>query len=225
MATTILITGANKGIGYALAETLAKQPDTRILLTARNPETGEAAARRLGVEFYPLDVASADSVEHLRRDLPIDSLDVLINNAGIWGGDAQAFPKLNLDTLRTVLETNLYGAINLTQTLLPRLQAASQARVLNISSGLGQFQDVGPGSLAYRVSKAALNMFTANAAAELAGTSVKIVSVCPGWVQTDMGGAQASLTPEESAARIVPLLSRSDLESGRFYRYGKQISF
>ena len=222
---TILITGANKGIGFALAKHLAKQPETRLLLTARNPEAGQAAADELRVEFYPLDVASPDSVEHLKRDLALDSLDGLINNAGVYGGDRQRFPNLDLNTLRQVLETNLYGVINLTQTLLPLLKAAPEARILNISSGMGQFQDVGPGALAYRISKAALNMFTANAAVELQGTNVKIVSVCPGWVRTDMSGAGANLTPEDSAARIAPLLNKSDLESGRFYRHGEQISF
>lgn len=222
---TILITGANKGIGYALAKHLAKRPDTQVLLTARDPEAGQAAADELGVEFYSLDVSSPDSIDHLRCDLALESLDVLINNAGIWGGNRQSFFDLSLDTLREVLETNLYGAINLTQSLLPLLKAAPEARVLNISSGMGQFQNVGPGALAYRISKAALNMFTASAAAELADTNVKVVSVCPGWVRTDMGGPNANLTPDESAARIVPLLSKTNLESGKFYRYGEQISY
>ena len=222
---TILITGASRGIGYALAAALAAQPGTRVFLTARNPETGQAAAERVGAEFLPLDVASRGSIEHLRRDLPVDSLDVLVNNAGIYGGDEQSFPNLNPELLRNVLETNLYGAIELSQALLPRLHASPAGRILNVSSGMGQFQDVGPGALAYRISKAALNMFTANAAAELAGSSVKIVSVCPGWVQTDMGGPRASLTPEESAERILPLLSMDNLRSGKFYRYGEPINF
>ena len=221
----ILITGANQGIGLALATELAKDSTNQVIVTARRAEEGERVASQIGADFYSLDVTSNDSVKHLVKDLKIDSLDVLINNAGIWGEGEQNFPTLNLESLRQVMETNLYGVINVTQKLFPRLQKSSGARILNISSGLGQFQDVGPGSLAYRASKAALNMFTANAAAELKDSPVKIVSVCPGWVQTHMGGPNATLTPEEAAGKITPLVTKPDLESGKFYRFGKVIDW
>lgn len=220
-----IITGANKGIGYAIAKQLSKNENIKVILTARKGKEGQQAADELGAEFLQLDITNGESVDSFIKNLPVNQVDYLINNAGIYGGDLQRFPDADLEVIKNVMETNVYGHINVTQKLLDMLRKSPDARIINISSGMGQFQDVGGGALAYRMSKAALNMFTANAAAELSGTNVKIVAVCPGWVQTDMGGQNASISAEESAARIIPLLEDPNLQSGEFYRYGKVVGW
>ena len=226
-----VVTGANRGIGLEICRQLA-QRNYEVILTARRPDAAEAAARSLAshgsVRPYSLDVRSDSSVREFADfiDREYGRLNVLINNAGIMPEDGQKTGLLEvpLDTVREVLETNTYGPLRLVRSLHGSLQTGNPARIVNISSGLGQLSDMGGGNLAYRVSKTALNALTRIMAAELSGMFVN--SVCPGWVRTDMGGAAAPRSVETGADTPVWLATDPDLrESGAFFRDRKRIEW
>jgi NAD(P)-dependent dehydrogenase (short-subunit alcohol dehydrogenase family) len=150
-------------------------------------------------------------------------LDVLINNAGIIAkGEAPAL-KVGLPVIRTTLETNMLGPLHLAQSLVPLLRHGTSARIVNMSSGMGELGDNSGGHAAYRISKTALNAVSAILAAELRGT-IAVNSMCPGWVKTDMGGAGADRDVAEGADTAVWLaLDAPDKLTGKFVRDRKVI--
>lgn len=195
-ARTVLITGANRGLGYEFARQYAAD-GWQVIGTAREPaEAKELAA--LGVRVMALDVADPASIERLAAELRAQPVDLLINNAGI-------FPRFNTlaetdfgDVART-LAVNTIGPMRVTHALLPNLRLGTDKRIVSISSGLGSIAGNDSGRYyGYRESKAGLNMFTRSLAAELADEGFTCVVMSPGWVQTDMGGPNATLTPEQS---------------------------
>jgi NAD(P)-dependent dehydrogenase (short-subunit alcohol dehydrogenase family) len=210
MEGVAVVTGANRGLGLEIARQLAHR-GLRVVLTARDPRSGEAAAQRLAangldVAFCPLDVTSPDQAYALARAVADrhGRLDVLVNNAGVLvdpkGSRALT---LDLDVLRRTLETNVIGLLGVTQALAPLLEGGGHGRVVNLSSGLGQIAGMGVGTPAYRVSKAAVNVLTIMLAQELAPHGVKVNAVCPGWVRTDLGGPHATRSVEEGADTAV----------------------
>jgi NAD(P)-dependent dehydrogenase (short-subunit alcohol dehydrogenase family) len=225
----IVVTGANRGIGFEICRQLAAR-GARVVLTARNATAGAAAikklaAQRLPAVFQPLDVTDARAVVAL-RDFLKDSygrLDVLINNAGIIAkGEAPAL-KIDLAAIRSTLETNALAPLHLAQTLVPLLKRSKSARIVNMSSGMGALADNDGGCAAYRISKTALNAVTAILAAELRG-AVAVNSVCPGWVKTDMGGPNAEVEVVEGADTAVWLaLDAPQSLTGKFVRDRKVI--
>jgi len=232
-----VVTGANRGIGKATAKGLAEQGFT-VVMTARDARAGEEARAELAaggadVVLRRLDVSRSDEADALARWLEeqYGRVDVLINNAGIMSEKRSAPPERSSDPLRvsptTVMEhfnVNTLGAVRLIQALAPLM--GDDARIVNVSSGLGQLSDMGGGHLGYRLSKAALNATTRIFAHELGGRGVKVYSMCPGWVQTRMGGDSAPRSPEEGADTAVWLATAEPApESGRFYRNRKAIAW
>ncbi|MEW5890116.1 MAG: SDR family oxidoreductase [Pseudomonadota bacterium] len=228
-----VVTGANRGIGREIARQLAACGLT-VVLTSRDPARGRAAAEALARDYptllyHPLDVTKQHSVDALRDWLQshLGRADVLVNNAGVMlDGGGRRIADLSLDVLQATLEVNLYGALRVTQALLPMMRRHRYGRIVNLSSGLGQLADMGSGTPAYRISKTALNAFTRILAAELEGTNIKVNSLCPGWVRTDLGGPNAPRSVEEGADTAVWLATLPDKgPSGGFFRDRKRIAW
>lgn len=212
---TVLVTGANRGLGLEFARQLVAAGAT-VIGTARDPAAaGELAA--LGARVEPLDVTDPASVAALARRLEGVRLDALLNNAGYFGhrGSVAA---LDPETARREYEVNALGPLRVTQALLPQLRLGSLKLVMNMSSGMGSLERAGSGGAAgYRASKAALNMLTVVLAAELKDEGFVCVAMSPGWVRTDMGGQGASLAPQESVRGMLAVLGAlGPGDSGRF---------
>jgi NAD(P)-dependent dehydrogenase (short-subunit alcohol dehydrogenase family) len=221
-----LVTGANRGIGLEIARQLAAA-ELRVLLGCRDPGKSEAAVAQLAreglaVSALALDVSDPAGIGRARSviEQEFGRLDVLVNNAGILiDPKGVSLQLLDAEILRATLETNLIGAMRTTQALLPLMLRGGYGRIVNLSSGLGQLEQMQAGTPAYRISKTALNALTRILAAELAGTNVKINAMCPGWVRTDMGGAQAERSVEEGADTALWLATLADDgPSGGFFR-------
>lgn len=223
MPTTTLVTGANRGIGLELARRLAADGH-RVLATCRDPERADELRGLAGsadVEVLTLEVTDPDSVASLVAAVGDRPLDVLVNNAGVKGGDHQsAADGVDLDDWAHVLAVNALAPVRLTLALRGHLARAERPRVVTISSQMGSLDNGGRGWIAYRSSKAAVNMAMRNLAVELADDGIVVVPVHPGWVRTDMGGPAASLSPEESAAGLARLIDGLTMEqSGRFWTW------
>ncbi len=225
MAKIVLITGANKGIGFEVARQLGRAGFT-VLLGARDTSRGDQAAAQLRQEG--LDVRSvavdlnqaAASGAALAKQIgeEFGHLDVLINNAAIFDASDGPASAVGVDILRRTFETNFFGTVAFTQPLLPLLRAAGKARIVNVSSGLGSLavnsDTTSPfyhaKALAYNASKAALNMFTVDLAYDLRDTDIKVNSACPGYTATDMNNHSGPQTLGEGAVAIVRLAQLPD---------------
>ncbi|MBI2959994.1 MAG: SDR family oxidoreductase [Betaproteobacteria bacterium] len=228
-----VITGASRGLGRAAARRLALEGHL-VVATARNPADLEALRSELSraghpIECRPLDVTEEHSAAALAKWLGerYGRVDALINSAAIsLDRYSTSVLDLPLDTLRRTLETNLFGVLRVTQALMPLLRASRAGRVVNLSSGLGQLADMASGVPAYRISKTALNAVTRILATEMAGSPIKVNSVCPGWCRTDMGGAAAPRSPEEGIDTVVWLATLpEDGPSGGFFRDRQPIAW
>jgi NAD(P)-dependent dehydrogenase (short-subunit alcohol dehydrogenase family) len=219
-----LVSGSNRGIGREVARQLAGLGH-HVIVTARDRDAAADTARalsdrgRLSVQAEQLDVTDAESVESLAKRLRVEPgrLDVLVNNAGVTGEWSTTAATAPLDDAHHTMETNLFGAWRLTQSVLPLLRRSPSARIVNVSSGAGQLTDMNGGYPGYRVSKTALNALTQILSNEEPGMLVK--SMCPGWVRTDMGGASAPRSVEEGADTAVWLATLpDDGPTGGFFR-------
>ena len=214
-ARVALVTGGNRGIGFAICRQLASQGYT-VLLASRDRGRGARAAEQLSqfgtVLPVVIDVAAADAGDALRRAVSAQGgrLDALINNAGILIDESRGILDADFGDLQGTLETNLYGPLRLAQAATPIMRARGYGRIVNVSSEMGQLADMGADSPAYRLSKTALNSVTAMLAAATRGENILVNSCCPGWVRTDMGGAAASLSPDEGADTPVWLATLPD---------------
>lgn len=225
--TITVITGASRGLGRAAVRRLAGVEGHRVVATARNradlePLQSELHLAGHRIECRQLDVTDDHSVDALRKWLSerFGRVDALINNAAISIDHySTSLLELPLESLRTTLETNLFGVLRVTQALVPLMRASRAGRVVNLSSGMGQLSDMGAGVPAYRISKTALNALTRILAVEMAGSSIKVNSVCPGWCRTDLGGPDAPRSPEEGIDTVVWLATLpEDGPSGGFFR-------
>ena len=224
---SILITGANRGIGFELTRQFLKD-DTRIFATCRNPERADALselARQNAdrVTVLQLDVSDEASIDAAMKAVAakVYALDLLINNAGIGGDDhARIMGQLTSSEVNHVIRTNAVAPLIVTQAFRDLLKKGENPRVVMISSGLGSLQRTGGVSYAYRMSKAAMNMAARVLAFDSAMAGITTVTMNPGWVQTDMGGPSAALKPEESGKALRALINRlSPADAGKFFQY------
>jgi len=203
---TVLVTGANRGIGYALTKVLIDS-EFQVLAGCRDPENAiglrKLASSRL-MKILPIDVSSDESVAAAAQNAP-DRVDIIVNNAGVMPDHGnERITDIDLNHFRTAFEVNVLGCARVIRSFLPLLRRSNRPRILNVSSGLGSIAERDSSSYyAYAVSKAALNMLTRSIAFELAPEGITIVAISPGWVRTDMGGEDADISPEESASAIV----------------------
>ncbi len=204
--STVLITGANRGIGLALARSYANAGDT-VIATARDPKAAPELAAT-GVRIEACDVANAASVDALAARLGGQPIDLLINNAGI--GDRAGVDDLDFDTFERVLAVNTIAPVRVLSALRANLAAGSAPMAANISSQLGSIANTaGDMGLAYRVSKAGLNMALRSAAAAFSADGITLLALHPGWVSTDMGGEKAPVTPTESARGLKRVIAEA----------------
>jgi NAD(P)-dependent dehydrogenase (short-subunit alcohol dehydrogenase family) len=225
---TALVTGANKGIGFEVARQLARQ-GIRVFLGARNEKAGRAATEKLrdegDVVFLKIDISDVDSIRAAAEEFArqSDRLDVLVNNAGILLDEDKSALTITPDIFETTLRTNTLGPWLVAQAFAPLLTKSPAARIVNVSSGGGQLDGGADGwAPGYCVSKTALNGVTVQLAAAL--PKVAVNSVCPGWVRTEMGGANADRSVGEGAATIVWLATDAPHDlTGKFVKDRKVI--
>jgi NAD(P)-dependent dehydrogenase (short-subunit alcohol dehydrogenase family) len=210
-----LVSGASRGIGAEIARQLAAKHGFLVFAGARNPSDVETLD---GIEPIELDVTDQASVDAARERIEADPgrLDGLVNNAGVYG-DPIGVVDYDLERAHEVLEINTFGPWRLIEAFVPLLRRSEHPRVVNVSSGAGQLSDMNGGRAAYRVSKAALNALTRTLASDERG--IKVNTMCPGWVRTDMGGPAAPRSLEEGADTAVWLATMpDDGPSGGFFR-------
>ncbi len=226
---TALVTGANKGIGHEVARQLMAK-GFHVFVGARNRGAGRAVAHAIAknggkATFLEIDVANNASVTAAAREFSkiADHLDVLVNNAGIVVDGDSAVLEISDELLRKTLETNTLGALRVTRAFAPLLAKSKKPRVINVSSGGGQLTGGADGwAPGYCISKTALNGVTSQLAAALPKFAVN--SVCPGWVQTDMGGKNATRSVGQGADTIVWLATDAPQKlTGKFLRDRKEI--
>lgn len=224
--TTILITGANRGIGLGLAKH-ASERGYSVIGTARNPDQADELKAVASI-VEQLHTDSAESVASLAERLAGEPIDILVNNAGIFPHECDDINDLDLEAFERAIQTNTMGPIMLTRALISNLEQSERKSVVSITSNLGSITDASKGQmgfLGYRTSKAALNMANATMAHQLKPKGISCVVVHPGWVQTDMGGQAAPLTPEQSTSSIMDTIDGLSIEdTGRFVDYrGKEM--
>jgi len=203
-----LVTGGNRGIGLEVCRQLAAK-GLRVILTARDPAKAKAAAASLGgagrVVAATLDVTDLPSARRLADDLAAQGVhvDVLVNNAAVLVAESAGAMETPIAEFRRTFDTNVFGAISVSQAFVPGMVSRKYGRVVNVSSLAGQLSSMGTYAPAYSMSKSALNAFTRQLAGATKGTGVLVNSACPGWVRTDMGGPGAPKSVEEGADTIV----------------------
>ena len=214
---TVLITGANRGLGYEVARQLSAH-GWKVIVTARRREQGAAAAATLkNASFLELDITDDASVA--RAANAVRELDVLINNAAIIEDGDQDILTIRPELVGRTIETNALGTLRVTQAFVPHLLKSSAGRIVNVSSGAGQLSDMGTWSPAYSISKSTLNAFTCIFAAALKDKGIAVNSVCPGWCRTGMGGPSAPRSVEQGADGIVWLAADAPQgKTGLFWR-------
>jgi len=226
-----VVTGANRGIGREVVRVLAGA-GFRVVLGARDGALGEAAAAELGgaeagIVARELDVDDDESVRAAAAWVgeAFGRCDALVNNAAVdYDTDARA-TTADLDRVHRAMETNLYGAWRAALAFLPLLRRSPHPRIVNVSSGSGSLSDMGAGTPAYSISKAALNALTRILAAELRHDGVLVNAVCPGWVATDMGGAGGRPVAAGAASVTWAVLLDDDGPTGGFFRDGRRVAW
>ncbi len=232
MPPIAVVTGGNRGIGFEVARQLAEK-GVQVVLTSRDADKGLTAIEQLQqlnfpVEFHQLDVTDQASIETLKNDLQqkYQQIDILINNAGIFptGMNNLSIFDVDINTIKEAMDTNTYGPLQLIQALVPIMN--NDARIINVSSGMGQLSQMDSGYPAYRMSKTGLNVITKLVAEELKeNTNISINAVCPGWVKTDMGGPRAPKSVTEGADTIIWLALMENPPTGGFFRDRQKIEW
>jgi NAD(P)-dependent dehydrogenase (short-subunit alcohol dehydrogenase family) len=214
-ASTVLITGANRGIGLEFARQYQAK-GYEVIATARRPEEAKEL-KSLKVRVEPLDVTDPQSVSALSKKLAGHPIDLLINNAGVLLDRDSSLETLDFDDLTYSFAVNAAGPMRMSQALLPNMRAGKLKRIVHISSQMGSIQNNSGGSYTYRASKAALNQLNKTMSMELGKEGFVSVVMHPGWVRTDMGGSMATYTPEQSARAMIGVIDKFDNRSnGRF---------
>ncbi|MEX3017604.1 SDR family NAD(P)-dependent oxidoreductase [Gymnodinialimonas hymeniacidonis] len=219
MTRTALVTGGNRGIGFAIASGLTSK-GIDVVIGSRDAVAGRDAAHRIGARSVQLDLQDRASTEAAISQ--IDDVEILVNNAGVLGtgdlfsDDAQ---------FKASMEVMVDGPYHLLKAVTPYMKRNGYGRIVNVSSGWGAFSDGVAGPGAYGVAKAALNALTVSAARALPET-IKINAMCPGWVRTRMGGSSASLSAEEGADTAIWLATLPETgPTGMFFRDRERIGW
>lgn len=237
------MTGSHKGLGYAIARKLAQQPDMRVIVTSRKAQDGLNAQQRLAaegiqVDYHPLDVTNASSVQQVATwaQQTYGKVDVLVNNAGVnptSQPEEASLLTVQLETMLATFETNVIAVARMTQALLPLMQAQNYGRIVNVSTEMASLTTLGhdyyPLAPSYRLSKIGLNGLTALLGKELQGTNILVNAYSPGWMKTDMGGSDAPFTADEGAETAVYLATLPEQGAqGKFFaemrRFGGPIA-
>jgi NAD(P)-dependent dehydrogenase (short-subunit alcohol dehydrogenase family) len=222
---TVLVTGASRGLGLEFVRQYLAE-GYAVTAACRNP--GKALAlQHLGRESkgalisVELDVADGASVKQAAAHVPGSSIDILINCAGVMGARGQTIGSLDYADWMQVLEVNVLGVARVCEAFLDRVAQSGRRLIITLTSGMGSLSDnTSGGWIAYRTSKAAVNMLMRSAAIDLKPRGISCVVLNPGWVKTDMGGPNAKLAPEESVAAMRRLIAKlGPGDSGRFYNY------
>jgi NAD(P)-dependent dehydrogenase (short-subunit alcohol dehydrogenase family) len=231
-APLALVTGANRGLGLETARQLAERGFS-VIAGARDIEAGEAAARRLragglDVSARQLDVTDDEEVSSLAAEFADEPgrLEALINNAGIYpGSSTEEAVDADPGDLRRAFEVNTLGPWRCCRAFVPLLRGGDHPRIVNVSSGSGQLAEMGPGWLAYRLSKVALNALTRVLANDLRGNGILVNAVCPGWVATDMGGPGGRPVADGAAGIVWAATLPDDGPTGGFFRDGRALDW
>lgn len=229
MQKTAFITGASRGLGLQTAQELHKR-GYQVILGVRSDDAGAKAVQAVGgnAQFVVIDVADSENIRAAAEQVGkrISQLDVLVNNAGIYPDEGVSILDSTREQFRETFETNTFGPLVVVQAFLPWLRKSSAARVVNVSSGYGQLGGLSADVPSYCLSKLALNGVTLMLADKLRSERIAVNSVCPGWVRTDMGGANATRSIEEGAAGIVWLAAEAPHDlTGKFFRDGAEIEW
>ncbi len=221
----IFITGGNRGIGLGLLKGLSSS--NNVIFSVRDKAKGEKTLeelKNLDADYVVMDVDDTNSIEVAVGELKnkLSKVDILFNNAGIllkeYDVDAVDTPETSI--LKT-FNTNTLGVLRVCRSVIPLMK--NGGRIINVSSGMGQLEDMESGSIAYRLSKTALNALSKVMSNELSSRNIKVNAICPGWVQTDMGGSSANLTVEESTDRIIKFALEDNFPNGKFLQHGEII--
>ena len=224
---TVLVTGANRGLGLEFARQYASD-GWKVFATVREPkkaaELQNLAKKHSNLQIHQLDVADEKSVKNLAEGLDSEPIDVLIHNSGVYPRGGQKIGEIDYAGWRAALETNVFGAMRLTEALLKNVEASDRKQIAAVSSGMASLRGVEGGSVAqagtsyqYRSSKTALNMALSILAKELEPRGISVVLLDPGWVKTDMGGPHAQLTPEQSIGGMRKVLAGNPKQiAGKF---------
>lgn len=224
---TCLITATNRGIGFELARK-ALADGWKVYGSVRSQSAAQESAEVLGDGYVPLvfDVTDHDAVGRAAADLD-DTLDLLINNAGIITPARQSPLDMDFEGFLRTLEVNTLAPLAVSQIFLTHLRKSESAKILTISSQMSWMGYRKPDTLAYRASKAAVNKVMQGLATELEPEGIPVALIDPGWVRTSMGGAAADNCPIDVAAGILDVAAKLDLErTGRFFKWsGEERSF
>lgn len=226
---TVVITGANRGIGLALTQQFLQQ-GKQVIATCRDINHAKklnALSHYSALRILTLEVTDESSVASFKNQLADTKVDILINNAGIMGGEKQSSEEMDHNAWLETFNVNTLAPFRLSTALKDNLMMAKKARIISISSLMASLQGEGTGSFAYRSSKAALNKVMQLLALEYKALGITVCPIHPGWVKTDMGGADADITVQQSAIGLATLINGLTLEhTGRFWQWdGKELDW
>ncbi|MDP9126679.1 MAG: SDR family oxidoreductase [Pseudomonadota bacterium] len=236
--STVLITGASRGLGLEFAKQYATDGATIIAccrMPAKAKELQALAKAHKNIQIEKLDVNEAKSIKALAKKLKSKAIDILINNAGVISGDKKRAPvsaqangqslgSIDAKAWLTVLKTNAIAPLMVLEAFLPQILQGKERKVVNITSRMGSINDMGTGYIAYRTSKAALNAAMANISLDLTAKKIAWVNLHPGWVKTDMGGQGADITPPVSVTGMRAVIGRLTLKTtGQFLGYDGKV--
>ncbi|BCR03335.1 short-chain dehydrogenase [Desulfuromonas versatilis] len=229
MNETILITGANRGLGLALAGEFARH-GWQVLACCRNPRSAPALEKLAAshpdqVEVLPLEVTDPDQVAALAEGLAGRAIDILFNNAGIFGPKPQGFGPIDEQGWLETFRVNTIAPLQLSVALVDQVARSRRKIIAIMGSLLGSIgENQSSGSYAYRSSKAAVHMVAKNLSVDLRDRGISAVAMHPGWVHTELGGAEAPLSPELSAAGMFKVLTSLSLaDSGKLWTYDGKV--
>ena len=227
--STVIITGANRGIGLALTKVFLQSGQWEILACCRDPANAHELKRLAKqsnekIEIFPVDVTNEQSLAAFSSRIRDRKVDVLVNNAGIIGGSHQSAFDMDYDVWLETLKVNTLAPLRMVQATIDNLRLSLQPKIITISSQMGALNRKGRGSYAYSSSKAAVNKVMQILSSDLEQESIIVTMFHPGWVKTDMGGHAAEIPPEESASALFTAITNlKPSDSGRFYNWTGEV--